>query len=132
MKVNVLNEYKLDTTLNNVRDLPDISNKIIYFQQLAQKLDFHQNRVREVLGDDWENQQEGTTLKRDCDNLKTRILKEQEKHYKMWHDYVKGIEFDKEKDKPVFIIEQRGKNYILSLNFNESLISLWKEYQNVI
>jgi hypothetical protein len=34
--------------------------------------------VREVLGDDWEYQQEGTALKKQMDNLRQRILKKQE------------------------------------------------------
>lgn len=52
----VLNENKTDNTLNAMRDFPEVTNKIIWINQLSQKLQFYQNRVKEVLGDDWEAQ----------------------------------------------------------------------------
>jgi hypothetical protein len=35
LKAKVLNESSLDITINEMRELPDVSNKIIYFQQLS-------------------------------------------------------------------------------------------------
>ena len=54
LKKKVLHVDNTDNTLNAIRDFPEISNKIILINQLAKKLEFYQNRVREVLGDDWE------------------------------------------------------------------------------
>ncbi len=56
LKMKVLNENKTDNTLNAMRDFPEVTNKIIWINQLSQKLQFYQNRVKEVLGDDWEAQ----------------------------------------------------------------------------
>jgi endonuclease I len=72
-----------------------------------------------VLGQDWEVQQEGANLKRDCENLKTRITRKAEETFKNWHKEVSAIEFEREKDKTVFKIEQRGQKFSFSLNFNE-------------
>jgi len=69
IKIKALNESKLDTSINNLREHPDVSNKLIYYVQLSQKLDFYQNRVKEVLGDDWENQHEGINLKKEINNV---------------------------------------------------------------
>jgi hypothetical protein len=54
LKVKLLDESKVDETLNHVRDFPQVVNKIIWINQLEQKLKFYQKRVKEVLGDDWE------------------------------------------------------------------------------
>ncbi len=59
IKVKMLDEGKADETLNYVRDFPDIVNKIVWINQLEAKLKFYQQRVKEVLGDDWEAQQDG-------------------------------------------------------------------------
>jgi len=75
--------------------------------------------VKEVLGQDWEGQNEGKNLKNDCDKLKDRITKKAEDTFKNWHKEVSNIEFEREKDKTVFKIEQRGQKLSFSLNFNE-------------
>lgn len=41
LKMRVLNEYKLDTMVNQMRELPDVSNRIVYFKQLSEKLAFY-------------------------------------------------------------------------------------------
>ena len=75
LKVKLLDESKNDETLNHVRDFPMVVNKIIWINQLEQKLKFYQQRVKEVLGDDWEAQQEGQDLKKLCDNVDNRLKK---------------------------------------------------------
>lgn len=95
----------MDETLNNVRDFPLVVNKIIWINQLEQKLKFYQKRVREVLGDDWEAQQEGQDLKKLCDSLENRLKKTQREYFDKWQADVTDLKIEEELSKPVFKIE---------------------------
>jgi hypothetical protein len=114
-----------------MRDFPVIVNKLIWFNQLAQKLQFYQNRVKEVLGDDWEAQQEGADLKRMCDALANKLTSSQKTYFENWNTAVQNLNTNQEREKPIFKIERHGNKFSLSLNFNESLFRLSKEKVNL-
>ncbi len=57
----------MDKTLNKARDLPDIVNKVVWMNNLNNKLKFYQDKVSLILGATWESQQEGIELKKTCD-----------------------------------------------------------------
>jgi hypothetical protein len=46
----------MDKTLNQTRDIPEIVNKIVWMNQLERKLQFYQERVGKILGEDWKSQ----------------------------------------------------------------------------
>lgn len=114
-----------------MRDFPEVVSKIIWINQLGQKLQFYQTRVKEVLGDDWEAQQEGADLKKTCENLTMRLQRTQKEYFENWNLFVTNLNVQAERDKSIFRIEQRGNKFNLVLNFNENLFSLSKEKINL-
>ena len=56
LKTKLLNQDKIDKTLIFARDIPDVSNKIVWMNQIESKLKFYQDRVSKILGDDWKAQ----------------------------------------------------------------------------
>lgn len=59
LKKKLLNQEKMDKTLNMTRDIPEISEKIVWMNQLQTKLKFYQDKVSKILGEDWKQQQDG-------------------------------------------------------------------------
>lgn len=59
LKKKLLNQERMDKTLNTTRDIPEISDKIVWMNQLQTKLKFYQDKVSKILGEDWKSQQEG-------------------------------------------------------------------------
>jgi hypothetical protein len=45
----------MDKTLNKARDLPDIVNKVVWMNNLNNKLKFYQDKVSLILGATWES-----------------------------------------------------------------------------
>jgi hypothetical protein len=45
-----------------VRDFPDISNRVIWIDQLKRRLEGYEQKVKDVLGDDWKKQQEANEI----------------------------------------------------------------------
>lgn len=156
LKIKALNESKLDTSINSLREHPDVSNKLIYYVQLSQKLDFYQNRVKEVLGDDWENQHEGINLKKEINNVLQRINRKRDETFSNWYNVVLSMvkpQNEGEGRKPgssllmqdgggasvlqevndnfLLKIEQKGQKYQLALNFDEYYLCMWREYQTI-
>ena len=94
----------MDERLNTTRDFPKIVNQIVWINQLDQKLQFYQNRIKEVLGEDWQNLNEGTDLKRTCERLQTRLSNNQSELIKNWGAKLNEVDFNKEREKPIFRI----------------------------
>ena len=69
LKKKLLNQEKMDKTLNVTRDIPEISEKIVWMNQLQTKLKFYQDKVSKILGEDWKSQQEGAELSKTCEQL---------------------------------------------------------------
>ena len=69
LKKKLLNQEKMDKTLNTTRDIPEISENIVWMNQLQTKLKFYQDKVSKILGEDWKSQQDGQRLSKTCESL---------------------------------------------------------------
>ena len=55
LKSKLFHQDKMDKTLNKARDLPDIVNKVVWMNNLNNKLKFYQDKVSLILGATWES-----------------------------------------------------------------------------
>ena len=117
--------------LSNVRDFPSISNKITWAKQIERKLNIYMDRVRSVLGDEWDKYVDGRDLNTLGDAFQTKLTQIQQFYYDQWIQEIQNINVQTEKEKLIFEIEQRVDKYELVLNFNHKLFSLFKEQINL-
>lgn len=80
LKEKLFNESRMDERLNETRDFPKIVNQIVWINQIDHKLQFYQNRIKEVLGEDWQSLNEGSDLKRTCELLQRRLQNNQREY----------------------------------------------------
>jgi dynein heavy chain 1 len=64
LKEKLLNERENEQNniLSQVRDYPSVSNKITWIMQIERKLKKHMERVKDILGNEWEKHIEGKEL----------------------------------------------------------------------
>ena len=105
-------------TLSLVRDFPTISNKITWTKQIERKLNIYRDRVKSVLGDDWDKYVEGRDLQSLAEAFQAKLTSIQAHYYDTWMQEILGINVADEKEKFIFEIEQRMGKYELILNFN--------------
>ena len=117
--------------LSNVRDFPSISNKITWAKQIERKLNIYMDRVRSVLGDEWDKYVDGRDLNTLGDAFQTKLTQIQQFYYDQWIQEIQNINVQTEKEKLIFEIEQRVDKYELVLNFNHKLFSPFKEQINL-
>lgn len=115
-------------TMISCRDIPPISSAIIWARQINRKLALYMKRVEDVLGKGWDHYAEGQKLHQedvafskqlDTQHIFTAWLNEVQAKYLG----IKG---------PLFAITQSRQTYQLSVNFDATLISLFKEVRNLL
>ncbi|EDQ84975.1 uncharacterized protein MONBRDRAFT_12266 [Monosiga brevicollis MX1] len=119
-----------NSDMSHVRDIPPVSGQIIWSLQIKRQLDQYMDRVKSVLGDDWEKQAEGRELKEDQDYFKSRL--DRSDPYDAWLADVESR--DSALEEPIFDIELfRGEQTRLEIfvNFHDRLITMAKEVRNL-
>lgn len=94
----------MDKTLNVTRDIPEISEKIVWMNQLSNKLKFYQDKVSKILGEDWKSQQEGAELSKTCDTLQSRLQRQQQEVFNKWLKPMLYLDYQYYTSKNVLII----------------------------
>ena len=89
------------------------------------------DRVRSVLGDEWDKYPEGRELNSLGEAFHAKLIQIQAHYYDTWIQDIQSINVQHEKDKQIFEIDQRMGKYELVLNFNQKLFSLFKEQANL-
>ena len=115
--------------MSQVRDLPQVSGAIIWAQQIERRLDTYQSRIKAVLGDDWELQNHGRTLKDIIDAFKgkldTNLIFE-----KWWKDATEKNQQDGDPNTgPVLQVDDGGSK--IEVRFDPSIMQLFKEVRNI-
>lgn len=131
LKEKLIAENMKDQTLTRVRDFPRVSNRITWTKQLERKLKFYMGRVQEVLGDNWQMQHEGKELKGLGETFQLRLTRMQQSYFDEWLKELTDLNVPQEREKTLFIIEQRVDKFNLAINFNEKLFHLFKEQINL-
>lgn len=114
-----------------MRDFPSISNKITWTKQIERKLNVYKDRVKSVLGDEWDKYLEGRELQSLAEAFQAKLTSIQTHYYDSWVSEILAINVTEEKEKSVFEVEMRMNRYELALNFNQKLFSLFKEQANL-
>jgi hypothetical protein len=73
-------EKKHNHSLSTARDFPDISNRVIWIDQLSRRLDGYEQKVKDVLGDDWKRQTDATEIDEEVKKV-GRMLNHHQKFY---------------------------------------------------
>ena len=51
--------------MSTLRDLPNVSGSVVWARQIERQLDMYLSRVKDVLGEDWEQESDGRVLKKE-------------------------------------------------------------------
>ncbi|PCH33132.1 dynein heavy chain [Wolfiporia cocos MD-104 SS10] len=115
--------------MSQMRDLPPISGAIIWARQIDRQLATYMKRVEDVLGKGWELYAEGQKLQ--SESLAFRKKLETRPVFDAWmHDInrrdmgVNGRLFE--------IVRLRGGGFVLAVNFDPQIITLFKEVRNLL
>ena len=113
--------------LSQVRDFPVISNRIVWIDQLKRRLQNYEVQVANVLGENWNEQNDAEDIKKEC-HMVNKLLHSSQKYYlDAMKKEINNIDVRAEKDKTIYRIESWGDNFNLCLNINEDIFDLHKE-----
>eukprot|EP00931_Biecheleriopsis_adriatica_P034702 TRINITY_DN20021_c0_g5_i1.p1 TRINITY_DN20021_c0_g5~~TRINITY_DN20021_c0_g5_i1.p1 ORF type:complete len:4603 (-),score=1119.02 TRINITY_DN20021_c0_g5_i1:34-13842(-) len=114
--------------LTSVRGIPPTAGLIIWARQLERRLDVYMGRVEDVLGKGWEQHVEGKHLKQEGDAFARKM---RTKH--VFDDWLNDAKENKKFDVSmrIFDIQQGYQSYLLLVNFDEQVITLFKEVRNL-
>eukprot|EP01117_Protostelium_nocturnum_P006264 TRINITY_DN2259_c0_g1_i6.p1 TRINITY_DN2259_c0_g1~~TRINITY_DN2259_c0_g1_i6.p1 ORF type:complete len:4259 (-),score=1954.67 TRINITY_DN2259_c0_g1_i6:110-12886(-) len=113
--------------MSQLRDLPPVSGAIIWARQLENQLNTYLQRVEDVLGKGWELDIEGRKLKEDGDSFRRKLNTDQ-----IFEKWVKDTESRTfEVSGRLLGIEKKGNKYHLDINFDQQIITLFKEVRNL-
>ncbi|XP_033735277.1 cytoplasmic dynein 1 heavy chain 1-like isoform X2 [Pecten maximus] len=120
--------------MSKVRDLPQVSGRIIWSRQIERQLNTYLRRVEDVLGKGWENHVEGQKLKADGDSFRmklntTDLFEDWQRKVQQRQLVVTGRIF-------VIIsikskVMAKGNILKLGVNFQPDVINLSKEVRNM-
>lgn len=115
--------------MSQMRDLPPISGAIIWARQIDRQLQTYMKRVEDVFGKGWEHYAEGQKLQTESAAFRKKL--DTRPVYDAWlHDInrrdmgVNGRLFE--------IVKLRGGGYLLAVNFDPQIITLFKEVRNLL
>ena len=110
--------------LCQIRGIPLISGEIIWMNQFEEKANLYRGKISNVLGDTWDQTEEGKKVKELIDSFQN-ISKDSEKKIEFWNkgalDSKKtgGSKFNESEN--ILYIEGNYGSYKLKVNFNDSL-----------
>ena len=109
--------------LCKIRGIPLISGEIIWMNQFEEKANSYRTKITNLLGESWEDTEEGKKVKELIENFK-KISSETDKKIKAWGQ--EGIDAKRSNKKlieneNILYIEGNYGNYKLKVNINDSL-----------
>ena len=113
--------------MSRIRDLPPLAGAIIWARQIEMQLATYMSRVETVLGRGWEQHVEGQRLKQDSDSFKRKLNTQM-----IFDNWVKETESrNYEVIGRIFYILKKQGVLSLHVNFDEQVITLFKEVRNL-
>ncbi len=110
--------------MSKLRGIPDTSGHVIWLKQFQRKLENYKDRMKMVLGESWETQNDGKNVKEIIEHL-NKLISNSNKIVENWNKEIHNIEsFNNEKI--LEIVSKRDK-LELRVNFDEKIIDLFKE-----
>ena len=122
-KYNAGYENSSAARLCSIRGIPPVTGEIIWNNQFEQQANLYRDKIANVLGDSWENTEEGKKLKNLIQSFSEISTKNNEK-YNNWEKNNVGMRKStnlNDIEKIIYIDGNYG-NYKLKVNFNDSLI----------
>ena len=109
--------------LCKIRGIPLISGEIIWMNQFEEKANSYRTKITNLLGESWEDTEEGKKVKELIENFK-KISSETDKKIKAWGQ--EGIDAKRSNKKfneneNILYVEGNYGNYKLKVNINDSL-----------
>eukprot|EP00439_Symbiodinium_sp_Y106_P012588 s7106_g1.t2 len=114
--------------LTAIRGLPPTAGLIVWARQLERRLAIYMSRVEDVLGKGWENHVDGKNLKQEGDAFARKM-----KTSHIFDEWLADTKDSKKFDVSmrIFDIQQGYQTYLLLVNFDEQIITLFKEVRNL-
>ncbi|CAJ1328908.1 unnamed protein product [Effrenium voratum] len=114
--------------LTSIRGIPPTAGLIIWARQLERRLAIYMGRVEDVLGKGWENHVEGKALKQEGDAFAKKMRTNH-----IFDEWLSETKDSKKFDVSmrIFDIQQGYQTYLLLVNFDEQIITLFKEVRNL-
>ena len=109
--------------LCSIRGIPPVSGEIIWNSQFEEQANLYKDKIANVLGDEWENTEEGKKLKnliQFFSNISAKNKEKYDNYYKSNLGNTKSNNFN-EIEKIIYLDGNYG-NYKLKVNFNDSLV----------
>eukprot|EP01105_Mastigella_eilhardi_P022506 TRINITY_DN553_c0_g1_i1.p1 TRINITY_DN553_c0_g1~~TRINITY_DN553_c0_g1_i1.p1 ORF type:complete len:4613 (+),score=1400.71 TRINITY_DN553_c0_g1_i1:1522-13839(+) len=117
--------------LNQLRDLPPASGAIIWRRQLQRQLNKYLQHVEDVLGSNWQMDPEGLKIKTEG----TEFLKKLDPQpiFEQWQQDItrRTPNPDALNQRRIMTVIPKGTQLMLQIDFDEALISLFKEVRNL-
>lgn len=111
-----------------VRDIPPTAGLVIWAKQLERRLHLYMGRMEDVLGRGWEQHVDGQKLKADGDALAKKM--NSQATFEAW---LRNLKDAKQIDlnMRIFDVQQSYQHLALLVNFDENIITLFKEVRNL-
>ena len=124
----LLEGYPANTAsqMSKIKGIPDVSGKIIWLKQFERKAKMYQKKAAIILGDNWENINDGKEIKNIIDN----ILKNSGNTSRLVDEFSRetlNTENSDISNEKLMDISKKQNKYELKVNFDEKLIDLFKE-----
>jgi dynein heavy chain 1 len=124
----LLEGYNSNTAsqMSKIKGIPDVSGKIIWLKQFEKKAEMYRNKAAIILGDNWENVNDGKKIKELIDS----ILKNSSNTKRLVEDFSREaltVESNDISNERLMDITKKQNKYEIKVNFDEKLINLFKE-----
>eukprot|EP00830_Metopus_es_P014592 TRINITY_DN3930_c0_g2_i1.p1 TRINITY_DN3930_c0_g2~~TRINITY_DN3930_c0_g2_i1.p1 ORF type:complete len:1285 (-),score=333.29 TRINITY_DN3930_c0_g2_i1:418-4179(-) len=130
LKEKFLSDKSASIAISKLRDIPAISGKIIWAKQIERKLGVYMERVRDLLGVNWDQYTEGKHLKDLSEQFKKHL--NMQERVETWQKEVSApTVVDIQSSSLVFDIVQKKDKLELIVNFDEKVTTLFKEVRNL-
>ena len=116
--------------MSEVRDIPSIAGKLVWAGQIERQLSTYITRVEAILGKGWENYQSAQKLNDLARTFRVRLSRDEV--VKEWQEAIQRRDIKVEG--PIFSVRPnrlQGNRLQLYVNFDDELISLFKEVRNL-
>ncbi|KAI8873838.1 hypothetical protein GQ42DRAFT_152391 [Ramicandelaber brevisporus] len=127
--------YQNSTAANMsaLRDIPSTAGHIIWVKQIERQLDLYMSKVEQVLGSGWENYAEGARLHTDSNHFRDKLRTDSV--FDEWQRFILSQKLSVS-GKVFCVIKLRtssGDELLqLSVNFDQTVVDLFKEVRNLI
>ena len=112
--------------MSQLRDLPDTAGSIIWARQIDNQLEMYLERVKAVLGEDWEQDNDGRNLKQESDTFRKKL--NAQLLYDNWSKEMS--EHQSEIRGEIFEVGRKGGHLTLNVHYDPATITMFKEVRN--